>query len=253
MEELAEYNKYWFEKNFYDVHGNMNKVLTCENNILTYNGETKIINGSITVSKDEFINLGTFRMSSIDNQVWKLEPYLFFFNIRETIFTEQKDQSDLDKYIISINQISSKNYLSQIEVNTLNNFIDYYNSLKQIEPTLRGSLRETYLKFNTYIIDEAKKINNSNITQGYRLIQEKLFGQIINDEQENNSSSMEQSFTRVKRNSNIPKSHMVSPIITDIYSSNDKTFKSDAAYITCIALILVILASVIGLLTFIFS
>ena len=65
MDPMAYYNDSIFMENF-NVYHPGDTSLVCQNNVLLYKGETKIIHNSITVNENETVSLGTFRVSKIN-------------------------------------------------------------------------------------------------------------------------------------------------------------------------------------------
>lgn len=239
VDQMAYYNDNYFNSNFQKHHPNDDSLI-CQNNTLYYYGDTKVVSGMIDVKNNERINLNRFKVSNINNNQWDMEPYQIFFYIRESV---KVDGIDVKANIMVIYKLASKDYLEETDKFSLEYFIDYYNGLKSIENYLSGDLFDS-LKYIKDILTTISSMDTRNISPGFRLIYEKFFGEIKNDYQNDSTgSSMGSSKTR----SNLPSgAHFAEPIPTPSDYSN-------AAFISCVALVILILAIVIGTMTYIFS
>ena len=172
----------------------------------------------------------------MNNNQWDMEPYQIFFYIRESV---KVDGIDVKANIMVIYKVASKDYLEETDKFSLEYFVDYYNGLKSIENYLSGDLFDS-LKYIKDVFTTISSMDTRNIPPGFKLIYEKLFGEIKNDFQNDSSgSSMGSSKTR----SNLPSgAHFSEP-----------TEYNNAAFISCVALVILILAIVIGTMTYIFS
>lgn len=244
MDQMAYYNDSYFNMNFSKYHEN-DISLICQNNIVYYNGEPKVLSGMIKVNTNERIYLGKYKISNINNNVWQLEPYLIFFYIRESV---KLLDIDVKNSVIDIYKLASKSYIDESDKLSLSYTVDYYNSLKTIEHQLSGELYESYQNIKNMFM-EIRNMNESNITPGFKLIYEKLFGEIKNDIN-NNSTSNSKGIARSRIDSSKPKA-----ILTPIYQDNQESDQkiNNAAFISVVALVILILTIVIGTMTFIFS
>ena len=236
MNQMALYNDIDFANLYSKFHENDNS-LVCRDNILYYNGETKEIHGTYKVIKGEGVNLGNLRVSNLDYQIWKLEPAFLFFNIRETVIVRNLTKENLYNFLTQVIDLCSKEYLSPYEETSVKSFIDYYASLKSIEPYLRYELFDVYNDISKYIINAAKSMTSSNITPGFKLIYTELFGEIRTDEE--SSSSIQSSHQRVKTSSNKPKVTPI-PVLLDNYHQ-EKELK-DTGYINVVVLSLFLIS-----------
>lgn len=238
MNQMAYYNDLDFS-NFYSRFHENDNVLVCRDNILYYNGETKIISGTYKVIHGECVNLGNFRVSNLDYQIWRLEPALLFFNIRESVLVKNITKESLYQFLTQIINLCSKNILTASEEASVISFADYYSSLKTIEPYLRNELLDVYNDITKYIINAAKEMDSYNITPGFKIIYEKMFGELKNTE--NDSSSNETSKQRVKSSSNKPK---IVPIPIPIQDIKDKEL-NNSAFINIVILSILLIGTVV--------
>ena len=246
MNEMAYYNDTYFNENFKNYHPDDNS-LVCQNNKVYYYGDTKVISGMINVHKDETLDLGTFKVSNINNNIWPLEPYQIFFFIRESVKIAFQD---IKNSLMGVYKLASKNDLDETDKFSLNYFVDYYNALKSIEKNLSGDLFDAY-KYIKDMFTTVSSMNDRNITPGFRLIYEKVFGEIKSD-YTNDSAGNANGVSRTRYSGPKP----VAPAPVPIYSSNeseDNQKFSNAAFISVCALVILILAIVIGTMTYIFS
>lgn len=237
MDAMAYYNDNYFAINFNKYHEN-DSSLVCHNNILYYNGDEKVIYGSIKVQPNERVSLNKYRLSNLNVNQWMMDAHQLFFYIRESV---KLLDVNIDKNIIDIYQMASKRFIDETEKFSLTYLVDYYNSLKTIEPNLSDDLFEAFKKIKN-VFAEVKTMTSSNITPGFRLIYEKIFGDIKESESESSSNSESNSRGIQRTNSTIPKVH---------HSDNNEF--NEAAFISVCALIILILALVIGTMTYIFS
>lgn len=246
MDQMAYYNDNYFNINFKKYHPD-DTSLICQNNTLYYYGDTKVVSGMIKVQENERVNLNRFKVSNINTDQWQMEPYQIFFFIRESV---KIDGIDVKANIMVIYKTASKPYLEETERFSLNYTVDYFNSLKTIESHLSGDLFDSY-KYIKDIFTTVKSMNDSNITPGFKLIYERLFGEIKNDFN-NNSSSNINGNARTRQSG--PVSHaVVTPLFQDNNFQEEKKDVSNAAFISVVALVILILAIVLGTMTYIFS
>ena len=239
QDQYAYYNDLSF-KNNYSLHHPDDTTLVCQNNSLFYNGEDKVISGNITVKQNERVYLDTFKIMNMNPDQWKMEPYQIFFYIRESV---KIIGIDVKENIMSVYKVASKSYLEETDKFSLDYFVDYYNALKSIESHLTGDLFDT-LKFIKEMLTNISSMDTNNITPGLKIIYEKLFGEIKNNAQ---NESPGNSMGNAKTRSNLPSgAHYSDPSI------NSVDYKS-AAFISCVVLVILILAIVIGTVTYIFS
>ena len=246
MDQMAYYNDNYFKENNNTYHEG-DTSLICQNNILYYCGETKTISGMINVQENERVYLNKFRISNLNNNQWKMEPHQLYFYIRESVKLEDIDIKDS---IMHIYTTASKNYLEETDKLSLNYIVDYYNSLKSIENHLSGDLFDAY-KYIKNMFLSISSMNERNITPGFRFIYEKLFGEIKSDyENESNGNSNGIAKTR----SALPKkpTPMVTPLFTENIDSDNQKF-NNAAFVSVVVLVILIVAIVVGTMTYIFS
>lgn len=247
MNEMAFYNDNYFDINFKKYHPNDNS-LVCQNNTLYYYGPTKQIYGMIQVLENERINLDQFKVFNMNVDQWQMEPHQIFFYIRETI---KLIGIDIKENIMNIYKTASKNFIEESDKISLSYTIDYYNALKTIDNHLSGSLFDAY----RYIKDMFTSINSmrtSDITPGFRFMYEKVFGEIKNDTNNENSSSNVNGNARTRFTG--PASHSkITPLYQDITTDNENPKINNAAFISIVALVILIVAIVLGAMTYIFS
>lgn len=229
MNQMALYNDTDFSNLFARFHENDNS-LVCRDNILYYNGETTEIHGSYKVVHGECVNLGNLRVSNLDYQIWRLKPALLFFNIRETVIVKNLTKENLYNFLTQVIDLCSKENITPVEKTSIKSFIDYYSSLKSIESYLRYELFDVYNDITKYIINATKSMTSSNITPGFRLIYEELFGTVKNDEE--SSSSNQNSYQRIKTSNNKPK---ITPIPIPFDNNQEKELR-DTGFINVIVL-----------------
>lgn len=241
MDQMAYYNDNYFNDNFQKYHPN-DISLICQNNTLYYNGETKVISGMISVQNNERINLNRYKVSNINVDQWQMEPYQLYFYIRESI---KLVDIDIKSNVINIYNTASKGILEETDKLSLNYTVDYYNSLKSMENHLSGDLFDAY-KYIKNMFSTIKLMNDRNITPGFKLIYEKLFGEIKKD-LNNDSSSNAIGISRTRYSGPKPPTPIPIPTNTENQRFND------AAFISVVVLVILILAIVLGAMTYIFS
>jgi len=249
MNPMAYYNDIDFSNIFEKFHPG-DHSLVCRNNILYYLGDTTSIVGSCGVTKGECINLNEFKIRTIDNQVWKLSPHLLYFNVRETVVLHNLDVNDQYSKLNQINAIASKNILNVTEESIIESFMDYYCSLKSIEPYLRNNLLDTYNRINQYVINEAKKMNSNNITQGYRIIYEKAFGELkdaVNQIDDGPSQGL--GVQRTRFSGNTPKP--IAPLY--IPKAEEENKLNQAAFTYLFLILFIIVSTIAAVITFLLS
>lgn len=245
MDQLSYYNDLEFSNNYAKYHNNDNSLI-CKNNVLYYNGESKIIAGNISIFAGECISLGNMVIGKLDDQIWALEPCLLYFNIRESIKLYNYSKGDIINSVMMINNLLYKDNLTQNEVNIINNFTNYYMALKTIEPYLRDNLYDYFKAININIMSDVKKANSNNVTPGVKLVYEKIFGNIVElIKDEEASSSNQNSYQRVKSQSNKPKFHNTSYMYA-VEEANEK-----AAFVSNFIIILITLSIIVLLTAFI--
>lgn len=246
MDQMAYYNDNYFNINFKKYHPD-DTTLICQNNTLYYYGDTKIISGMISVQENERVNLNRYKISNMNVNQWKMEPFQIFFFIRESV---KVDGIDVKTNIMLVYKTASKQYLEETDKLSLTYTVDYFNSLKTIENYLSGDLFDSY-KYIKDMFTTVRSMNEANITPGFKLIYEKLFGEIRKDI--NNNSGNTNGNARTRHTG--PVSHAnVTPLFgsTEL-PENNQQINSTAAFISVVALIILILAIVLGTMTYIFS
>jgi hypothetical protein len=243
----VEYNEF---NNMYKQYHNNDYSLVCHNNILYYDGDTKPIQGFIGVVRGEQVNLGNYRVRVIDPDIWKLPPYLLFFNLRESINLHNIDINVINQELDNIISLINKNKLSEYEKTKLINHIDYYLALKQIQSTLRGKLDYYYNSFTQKVLPIIIKNNSNNYTEGYKLIYDKLYNEIISNpavENMNESSGEEKGKQRThNKYKNVHFSE--DQYLIDDFEDNKKDFLNNtAAYINAVIIIVLTVAILFGI------
>lgn len=248
MDQMAYYNDNYFNINFKKYHPDDDSLI-CQNNTLYYYGEPKVISGMITVQNNERVHLNRYKISNMNVDQWQMEPYQIFFFIRESV---KVDGIDVKANIMIVYKTASKQFLDESDKFSLSYTVDYFNSLKTIEKHLSGDLFDSY-NYIKDIFTAVRSMDNSNITPGFRLIYEKVFGEIKNDiNNSSNSSSNVNGIARTKHTG--PVSHAkITPIFQDTNLQDDNQQVSNAAFISVVALVILILAIVLGTMTYIFS
>jgi len=243
---MADYNDYEFNQCYKKYHENDN-TLVCLNNTLYYNGDDKTIYGMIAVRNNERVVLNMFNLARLNVNQWQMEAHQLFFYIRETVKLEGVD---IRSSIIDIQKLASKRYLDEEDKLPLNYIVDYYNALKTIEVNLSGNLWDS-LNLIKNMFDEIKTMNGSDITPGYKLIYEKLFGELKENLDSSNDQTNSRGNARTRYDGNKPKPH-ITPIYQESNEYDNQKF-NNAAFISVVALVILILAIVIGAMTYIFS
>ncbi|MBR5662934.1 MAG: hypothetical protein IKX00_04760 [Bacilli bacterium] len=245
MDQMAFYNDSYFDLNY--SHKD-DKSLICQNNTLYYTGETKTIYGMIKVEQNERVNLYNFRMSNLNNNQWNMQPHQLFFYIRESI---KLSDIDVKESIMNIYKAASKSYLLETDKLSLIYTVDYFNALKTIENYLSGDLFDAY-KYMKDMFTTISTMNQNTITPGFRLMYEKIFGE-IQDDLANESSSNANGIARTRFTG--PKPPTPVPIYQNTNTDNidDNQKFNNAAFISVVALVILMLAIVIGTMTYIFS
>ena len=234
-----------FNYNFKLNHPN-DYSLICQNNILYYSGDTKVISGLFTVNSNASVNLGKYRVTDIDPNQWKMEPYQLFFYIKESATL-----IDIDKtaYHNNIRNSLLNNNLKESDKLDLDYLVDYYNALKTIENYLTGDLYDTYNTIKKILHNSATK-NEYSLTEAEKYIYNKIYDifQKDNSSQNNtNSNSTSESRGFARTNSKLPTgAHFAEP-------TSDSSNFNNLAFISVVSLIVLLLAIVIGTMTYIFS
>lgn len=254
MNSMAYYNDIEFT-NLWNKYHKDDTSLVCNNNILIYRGESKFIKGICGVKKDECVNLGSFRIATME-EIFKLEPHLFFFIIREYLKYINFEDAQLFQYINELESTISKTNLNELEEQTIISFTDYYNSLKSVDPYLRGKLLDVYNYLNKYIISIPKKMDQNNMPRGFQIIQKRTFDQIKSNEDSGNansnddqSASINNGKQRTRNSGFVPKP---SPVLfsSDDYVQDDFT---NAAFANVLLIIFLIVATIAVILTLILT
>ena len=247
-----------FNDLFHQYHPN-DFSLVCNNNVLYYGGETREIFGGVRINYGDNFNLQNYRVRNINPNVWKLPPFLLFFNIRESVVRSEDNIVNSNNEIYNFRKIINKTNLSDQERLFINYEVDYFLALDKISQTLTGGLVDYYNQLNNIIRNQILHTPYSSATEGIRLIQDKIQNIAIqNINQENNiistlNNNIEtnpdggRGYQRVNRKSGVHYSEEM------FGSSNDSFIKDSAAYINAVILILITLSAVIVALTIIFN
>lgn len=254
MDPMAYYNDSIFMENFNAYHPG-DTSLVCQNNVLLYKDETKVIHNSIMVNENETVSLGMFRVSKMNNNQWQMEPYQLFFYIRESAKFEPLDFNEIENFAFELYNIVQKESISEEEKRKLSYFVDLYNALKSMENILSDKLFIVYTKikqvFNR-IRNSGFNYNNNliNPNSGIAYINTLLFGE-LKDGYESNSSGDQTSHTRVRGNGH-HYTEVTSLNSFNTTESNRNPLK-EAAFISVVVLIILLLGIVLGTMTYIFS
>ena len=254
MDPMAYYNDSIFKENF-DAYHPGDTSLVCQNNVLHYYGETKQIHGSIIVVENEEVPLGMFRVSKMNNNQWQMDPHQLFFYIRESAKLEPLDFNEIESYAFAFYDVVQKESIDEEDKINLTYFVDFYNALKTIENTLSDKLFIAY----TRIKQVFNRVRNSgfnynhnlmNPNSGIAYVNTLLFGE-LKDNYESNSSNNQNGYARVRGNGH----HFaeVAPLNSFNTTESNKNPLKEAAFISVIALIILLLGIVLGTMTYIFS
>ena len=253
MNQMAVLNDRLFSELFDKYHNEDDNFLVCNNNIVTYFGETKTISGHYRILKNSSINLGNFYVADIDTQVWMLESHVLFFLISE--FTKIRNGNYNFVYIFDyLTNIINKNQPTSEEITTIIRFVDYYNSLNIYKAYLRDDLEILFEEITRYISKTLNSFNNKPITPGYRYVYERLFKQVVsntNQSVETDSSGMDQGKSRIRANG--PRNVNFNPVPSDLSLTEfftDPTSK--AAFSNLLMIIFIIIITIAIVLTLIF-
>ena len=233
-----------FNDNFRLNHPN-DYSLVCQNNVLYYSGDTKIIAGMITVNSNSSVKLGKYRITSLNPNQWKMEPYQLFFFIKESVILIDIDKN---QYIGNIRNSLLKDDLKENEKFNLDYLVDYYSALKTIESYLSGDLYDTFNSIKKVLFNTASK-NELALTESETYIYNKIYDifqkEINSQNNENNSSNSESNSRGVARvQSLLPKG---------VHFSEPSDNSEKAAFISVCILVVLILAIVVGSLTYLLS
>ena len=244
-----EFNEF---NNTYSKYHNNDLSLICNNNILYYYGETKYILGFVSVVKGEQINLKNFPIRNIDPGIWNLPPHLLYFNLRESINLYKVDKNVILQKIYDFLSLANKNNLSEYDKTRLIHEIDFYLSLKQIEPTLRNELYDYFKCFNDVVIPTIIKTDQNKMSQGFKLIYEKIYSTVIENENlnkyltDNNNNNNSNNDRGIQRIHNKSKIHFAEK--TPFDDNNEYDFlKNTAAYINAVIIILLTVGILFGI------
>lgn len=245
MATLANYNDIEFSKKYHEFHGDNDNTLVCHNNILIYSGENVSFNNSISVQKNESFDLDLFRVVSLDNAIWKLDPAHLFLDIRESVKLYSYTKDDMMSSVFSTYKLLGKINPSDEEINYIYSFLDYYNALSSIKNELRDNLLDYYNSLNN-LIEEAKKEENIKENNGFRVIYKKMFNDFqFVDEGSSNVNSYQRA--RVSESSSASHKALVSAINTT--NNNDSKLFDNVALVNKLVIIYSVL--VIGFILFI--
>jgi hypothetical protein len=177
MNGFAYWNDIYFSNSYSKFHGSDNS-LVCSNNILYYKGLTTPIVGNYLIKKNECVDLSSFKVSSIDNQVWSLEPHELFFWIRETVCLNNLSNEELNS---RLNQFANlfktlKNLFKGViqMPPSANIFINFGNSNNT------GSFHENKIIQLEKFLKDLSEINILNTSRPFRKFLE--FEQYVDEE-----------------------------------------------------------------------
>ena len=246
MDQMANYNKYYFDLYYKKYHEN-DTSLVCQNNTLYYLGDTTNISGMINVQQNEKVYLDRFSLATLNNDQWQMKPFQLFFYIKKNV---ELLLVDIKNSLMSIYNTASKNNLEETDKLSLYYTIDFYNALKSIETHLSGKLFDAY-KYLKDMFTRIRTMTDNNITAGFRLIYNKIFGEIKND-YNNDSGGNENANVRTRYSGPKPIAPPPTPLYSENTTDNNQMF-NNVAFISVVALILLILVIVVGTMTYIFS
>lgn len=235
-----------FNYNFKLNHPN-DYSLICQNNTLYYNGDAKAIYGMFIVNNNSSVDLGKYRVTNINPKQWEMEPYQLFFFIKESVTL-----SDVDKtqYHNNIRNSLLNNDLNENNKLELDYLVDYYCALRTIESYLSGDLYDSYNTIKKILFNSSSK-NQFSLTKAEEYIYNRIYdifqkdNQVQNNDNSSNSESNNRGYAR--QNSKLPAGvHFAEP-------SNSSSDFNNLAFISVVSLIVLLLAIVIGTMTYIFS
>lgn len=249
MDGINRMNDIEFKIQYEKFHKDDN-TLTCNNGIVTYHGEDAIIEDNIIIKNNDTVKLGMFKLSDVDNNIWKLNNYNYFFIVSEMVKYNSYDTNYIINLINSIEGILSKtDKLNDIELNTVNEFINHYSAISKYENILVGNLSKYYNMIKNRVLNFSNR-NISFNTEGYQLIQKKLFNGIITTT-EQSGNSMNNGFSRSLNNGH---SVLPSANITPVVPSQNSNQYNNAAFINKLMILYgIIVLGFIILLGFILS
>ena len=235
-----------FNYNFKLNHPN-DYSLVCQNNIIYYNGDTKVIYGMFTVNNNSSIDLGKYRVTSLNPFQWKMEPYQLFFFIKESVTLGNVDKT---QYHNNIKNSLLNNNINESNKLDLDYLMDYYSALRTIENYLSDDLLDTYNEIKKILFNSATK-NELSLTEAEKYIYNRMYDIFQKDNpnqnNENSSNSQNESKGNAKTLSKLPAgAHFGDP-------SNSSQDFNNLAFISVVSLIVLLLAIVIGTMTYIFS
>lgn len=251
MDGINRMNDIEFKMRYEKFHKDDN-TLTCNNGVITYHGKD-------VITEDNIIKLGMFKLSKIDNNIWQLDNYKLFFIVSEIVKYDSYNSTYIINLINSIEGILSKtDELNDDEKDILNKFINHYIAISEYENILVGDEQKNVLVCNLSIYYNMIKkgvlnFSNKNIsfnTEGYQLIQKKLFNGIITTT-EQSGNSMNNGFSRSLNNGH---SVLPSANITPVVPSQNSNQYNNAAFINKLMILYgIIVLGFIILLGFILS
>lgn len=249
MDGINRMNDIEFKIQYEKFHKDDN-TLTCNNGIVTYHGEDAIIEDNIIIKNNDTVKLGMFKLSDVDNNIWQLNNYNYFFIVSEMVKYNSYDTNYIINLINSIEGILSKtDKLNDIELNTVNEFINHYSAISKYENILVGNLSKYYNMIKNRVLNFSNR-NISFNTEGYQLIQKKLFNGIITTT-EQSGNSMNNGFSRSLNNGH---SVLPSANITPVVPSQNSNQYNNAAFINKLMILYgIIVLGFIILLGFILS
>ena len=246
MNQMGYYNDIDFGNSYFTYHQGDNS-LRCQNNILYYEGPSSFIVGRCGVQKGECINLGSFRIGTIDNPVWKLEPHVLFFLIKEYI-NIQNTSDNLPKYFEILEGLLNKSILTTEETKLIMAFTDYYKTLKKYEKYLRGGLLDNFDTISKWL---NKELSSGKNTSGYKQLYNGLFEEVKNNEEQTNNTQGNSNGIARTRIGSVPRNTNFIP-----QQSSDAFFNefndSKLAFTNLIMIIFLIIITVAIVLTLLF-
>ena len=195
---------------YYQKYHPGDTALTCHNDTIYYNDESKQIYGYVGVYKGEQVKLVNnsghrYSVRQINPNVYKLDNALLFFDIKESVKFYKKDLSEINNKVSFFLSRFNKNNLSKPETTLILAEIDEYLVLKQNEKVLSEGVYDYVKVFENRIYKEVLSKNYESMSDGYKVIYYKIFEAMRNYDQEHNqdqsnssSSQNDLGFTRAK-------------------------------------------------------
>ena len=249
-----------FNNLFAEYHPN-DYSLVCNNNVLYYGGDNKTIYGNIRINYGDSFNIENFPIRNIDPAIWRQEPYILFFIIRESIKHSYDNDVQSRNEIYNFNTIIHKNNLSDNEKLFVSYELDYYLALNSIRPFLRDGLYDYFKTYFDKIIPGIFRTPSNQLTEGIEYAQNKLSQVAMQNIQDENNiistlnnnietdSGESRGYQRTNRKSGV---HYSESMFSAGNSSRD-FIKDTTAYINAVIILLITISAILIALMVIFN